>query len=427
MKRRLGWVVLWLLGCGEFSNVSEPLDAGIEALDAPPEAGALDVTVTRDGGSGGDAGDGGRDAAVDAVDTDRGASGDAGPSDPCAAADQGDGVYCAASLGLPPSDVLYTCVGRARTATVRCEAGCAARPPGVPDGCNPAPSADPCAGASLGNGGYCGSSLGAGDPNTLYDCQSRVTARATACPHGCTMQPPGVPDRCAAPPTSDPCARATSGNGAYCAASLGAGDPNTLYDCQNRVTAGATRCPYGCTVQPPGVPDRCAAAPSTGGGFRLPFACGSRVTVTQGNNTSFSHNGTQSWAYDFGVGRGTPVLAIEAGTVRRTSSAVTPGSPCWNGGGSSCANTVNYVVIEHDDGTSALYLHLDAAEAAVGARVTRGQRIARSGNTGWSTGPHLHLQRQGRCASWFCASVSLTFGDVGMPRSGATVTSGNCM
>lgn len=107
------------------------------------------------------------------------------------------------------------------------------------------------------------------------------------------------------------------------------------------------------------------------------------------------------------------------------NNAVTPGCRCWNGGGSECANTVNHVVLAYGRGTSTLYLHLDAAEVSVGATVTRWQRIARSGNTGWSTGAHLHVQRQGRCGSWFCPSVSLTFADVGMPGSGAKVTSGN--
>jgi murein DD-endopeptidase MepM/ murein hydrolase activator NlpD len=151
-----------------------------------------------------------------------------------------------------------------------------------------------------------------------------------------------------------------------------------------------------------------------------------RVTVTQGNNSALSHNGSQAWAYDFGVSRGTPVMAMEAGMVTRTNNAVVAGGACWNGGGAECANTVNYVVISHGDGSSTLYLHLDAAEVAVGTRVTRGQRIARSGNTGWSTGPHLHVQRQTNCASWFCTSQSLTFADAGMPASNAVVTSGNC-
>jgi len=53
----------------------------------------------------------------------------------------------------------------------------------------------------------------------------------------------------------------------------------------------------------------------------------------------------------------------------------------------------NHVRILHDDGTMALYAHLDLASVSVGrgARVAAGQAIARSGNTGFSTGPHLHF------------------------------------
>jgi murein DD-endopeptidase MepM/ murein hydrolase activator NlpD len=56
----------------------------------------------------------------------------------------------------------------------------------------------------------------------------------------------------------------------------------------------------------------------------------------------------------------------------------------------------NYVRILHDDGTMALYAHLreEGVLVRVGQRVRAGQRIGLSGNTGFTSGPHLHFALQ---------------------------------
>ena len=53
----------------------------------------------------------------------------------------------------------------------------------------------------------------------------------------------------------------------------------------------------------------------------------------------------------------------------------------------------NYVIIKHDDGTFAEYMHIQPKGALVslGSKVTEGQPIARSGKTGWSSTPHIHF------------------------------------
>ena len=69
--------------------------------------------------------------------------------------------------------------------------------------------------------------------------------------------------------------------------------------------------------------------------------------------------------------------------------------PIYRGGADreKFLDRANHVRVLHDDGTMALYAHLDLASVSVrpGARIRAGQQIARSGNTGFSSGPHLHF------------------------------------
>lgn len=80
---------------------------------------------------------------------------------------------------------------------------------------------------------------------------------------------------------------------------------------------------------------------------------------------------------DIGVGTGNPVYAAADGTV------IIAGS--YGGYG-------NAVVIDHGSGISTLYGHNDSVTVSVGQKVSRGQVVANSGNTGISTGPHLHFE-----------------------------------
>ena len=80
---------------------------------------------------------------------------------------------------------------------------------------------------------------------------------------------------------------------------------------------------------------------------------------------------------DIGVPTGTSVTASCAGTVSVAG---------WQGGYG------NLVCIRHEDGRETRYGHLSRIEVRVGQYVQQGQRIALSGNTGNSTGPHLHFE-----------------------------------
>ncbi|AZM54690.1 M23 family peptidase [Streptomyces sp. WAC 01529] len=96
-----------------------------------------------------------------------------------------------------------------------------------------------------------------------------------------------------------------------------------------------------------------------------------------GNMWSHKHSGQ-----DFAVSVGTPVAAVHGGTVVKAGP---------NGAGDGPAYG-NAVVIKHSNGTYSQYAHLSKVDVRVGQNVTTGQRVALSGNTGNSSGPHLHFE-----------------------------------
>ncbi|MZD04494.1 peptidoglycan DD-metalloendopeptidase family protein [Streptomyces sp. SID5785] len=85
---------------------------------------------------------------------------------------------------------------------------------------------------------------------------------------------------------------------------------------------------------------------------------------------------------DFAVPIGTNVKAVHGGTVVKTGG---------NGAGDGPAYG-NAIVIKHGNGTYSQYAHLSRIDVHVGQHVSTGQHIAKSGNTGNSSGPHLHFE-----------------------------------
>jgi hypothetical protein len=161
-------------------------------------------------------------------------------------------------------------------------------------------------------------------------------------------------------------------------------------------------------------------------GFYLPLECGTTATVSQGNNSAFSHNGDSAYAFDFSLPVGVPMVAMADGVVGFLYDQTGPGDPCYNGGDQSCIAEANYVVVLHADGTQTQYAHLSQVLVATGQAVARGEAVGLSGSTGWSTGRHAHVQRDDQCGAAFCGSIPLEFVDAGVPQSGDTVTSMNC-
>ncbi len=115
--------------------------------------------------------------------------------------------------------------------------------------------------------------------------------------------------------------------------------------------------------------------------------------IDQGYGGTFSHTDPQNlYAVDFAADIGTPVLAAREGVVMQVENDFDKaGLSLEKFGGRA-----NFVRILHDDGTMALYAHLqgDGAMVHIGQHVQAGQQIGLSGNTGFTTGPHLHFAVQ---------------------------------
>ncbi|MCC3527538.1 MAG: peptidoglycan DD-metalloendopeptidase family protein [Microcoleus sp. PH2017_22_RUC_O_B] len=125
-------------------------------------------------------------------------------------------------------------------------------------------------------------------------------------------------------------------------------------------------------------------------GFIHPLG-NSKIQPSQGNNTG-SHVDRAAYSIDFPANIGTPVSAMRQGKVVAVRD-IYPDT----GGGSDKANAFNYVLIEHDNGYRSAYIHLQqgfnsSVGLKVGDTVKAGQTIGYSGNSGWSTGPHLHVE-----------------------------------
>lgn len=123
--------------------------------------------------------------------------------------------------------------------------------------------------------------------------------------------------------------------------------------------------------------------------YQLPFPETKSFIVSQSFNGDFSHqDGGNQYAIDFAMPIGTDVIAARSGKVIKTVDEFR-----FAGTSDYYYDKANYVLIEHEDGTIGGYYHLgfQAIFVNVGDLVVTGEKIAESGNTGFSTGPHLHF------------------------------------
>jgi murein DD-endopeptidase MepM/ murein hydrolase activator NlpD len=158
--------------------------------------------------------------------------------------------------------------------------------------------------------------------------------------------------------------------------------------------------------------------------YSPPFAPGQRFYISQAFDGAFSHQHPQSrYAVDLTLPLGTPIRAAREGVIMEIADDFLDGGP-----DQKYRERANAVRVLHADGTMAVYAHLQADSVRVrrGQAVERGAWLANSGNTGFSTGPHLHFAIQ-RNAGMELVSVPFEFADVAgrgiTPVAGMLLTS----
>lgn len=150
--------------------------------------------------------------------------------------------------------------------------------------------------------------------------------------------------------------------------------------------------------------------------YRLPWKAGVSRFVSQGNYSFTTHRGFHEYSWDFWMPIGTEILASRAGRVIEVVQHL-DGIGFFHG---------NRVIIEHEDGTRAVYAHIqkNGARATIGEVVQQGQLIALSGMVGATVNPHLHFHVLNPDGTH---SIPITFQDVenDIPRAGRFYISKN--
>ena len=151
-------------------------------------------------------------------------------------------------------------------------------------------------------------------------------------------------------------------------------------------------------------------APTTDAPYRMPWAGGSTYRVSQAPGGAISHSGIyNATAVDFALPWGAPVEAVREGVVHRTGWMDSSG---------------NYVLIKDASGYCQEYMHLSQINVVPGQPVGQGDLVARSGNTGNSSGAHLHFNIVG-CNNFQAAMVMPSVETGASYHAGEVITSTN--
>ena len=120
--------------------------------------------------------------------------------------------------------------------------------------------------------------------------------------------------------------------------------------------------------------------------YSLPYEPGATFQVGQGYLEFPTHE--NDYAIDWEMPEETPIYAVRAGVVTEVVDSFSK-----SGLTEDMKAKCNYIRIQHEDGSRAIYVHLahQGVKVKVGDEVKEGQVIALSGNTGFSATPHLHF------------------------------------
>jgi murein DD-endopeptidase MepM/ murein hydrolase activator NlpD len=137
--------------------------------------------------------------------------------------------------------------------------------------------------------------------------------------------------------------------------------------------------------------------------YLLPFPVGTSYFLLQGNCGRFSHTGKDAYSFDFRMPVGSYVTAMRSGKVVNIREQFRNGS--------NTNDSLNFIIVLHDDSTASRYLHITQNGSLVekGQYIRAGDTIAQSGNSGLSTEPHLHVDVTGFCTQAPCQTIPFSF------------------
>jgi murein DD-endopeptidase MepM/ murein hydrolase activator NlpD len=155
--------------------------------------------------------------------------------------------------------------------------------------------------------------------------------------------------------------------------------------------------------------------------FAVPFGCGLQYPVSQAHAVG-SHLNNDTYAWDFKMPEGVPIVAAADGVVRMARGDSTVG-----GCDVKFASSANYVVITHPNGLETQYLHFERVVVHPGDPVKKGDLIGFSGKTGWACGSHLHFKvAQAAGTGWNNPSVLARLVGHGDPVAGVLIRAPEC-